>query len=440
MMKKYVLLIAKFFIFSFLPLSCVPNFLKNNDSIPNGYEKINFSPKNDPSEMIRDSLDKSISTLLSLNNIFPNYSSNIIQQMNMFLNDNQNLNSILNENIFSSVVNNLPPFPDPTSLAKAINSLDNSSFILTATPSNTINQNIQSDKNNIFTKIIGKTIQSNSLNEIQFMDNNGNIINNKNINANYKINTYYVKNFFPSWVSPLNNTNNTWEMMVQCVSAKINMVEDSNSYDIAPWPRITILHLNPNSTISDKYILVKNNIIYNTINQSSFIPIGNITQRTQRIYNASTNGLAPQSLLFNSLSQIQNPSIPLTGESYVYFQDGMTSFFSRFLAASLTPKVILNNFTSWQISVNKSWFDITRKLDSSNNIPQYIGKIPANYLNNQNIPVNSSYSSDYQLGGIHYIDQTDTKELLLQVPNNLDATSIGLDESSLKNICLNIIN
>jgi hypothetical protein len=442
-MKKHILLVATFLIFSFLPLSCIPNLFKNNDSIPSGYEKINFSAYNNPSELIRDSLDQSNSTILSLNNIFPNYSSNIIQQMNLFINNNKSLNLILNESIFSSIVNKLPSFPDPNTLLNAINLLNSSSFILTATPTNTLDPKVQSDSSNIFTKITGTPIQVNALNGIQFIDNNGNNISSSNITAKYTINTYYIKNFYQSWSFPLNNTNNTnstWEFMVQCVKANLTILGDTNTYNIPPWPRISIILLNPNTTITDKYILIKNTLKYNSINQPTFIPIGNISQRTQRAYNSISNGFAPQSLIFNSLTQIQSQNTPLTGGNYIYFQDGMTSFFSRLLASYLTQKNMINSFASWQILVNKSWFDITRTLDSSYNIPTFTGNIPVNFLSAQNIPVNISYSKDFQPGGIHYIDPTDTTDFLPQIPNILDATSIGLDETTLTTVCSNIMN
>ena len=442
-MKKHILFIASFSFFIFIPLSCIPNLFKNNDSIPTGYEKINFSPYNNPSELIRDSLDQSNSTLLGLNNIFPNYSPNIIQQMNLFIHDNQNLNTILNENIFSNVVNNLPSFPNQNTISNSINLLNSSSFILTATPINTLSPSIQSDSSHLFTKIVGNPVQVNSLNSIQFTDVNGNVINNKNITAQYTVNTYYAINFYQSWLFPLNNTNNTnsnWEFMVQCVKANLTILGDNNTYNIPPWPRIAIVLLNPNTTITDKYILIKNNLVYNSIVPPTFVPMGNITQRTQRTYSSLSNGLAPQSLLYNSITQIQNVSIPLTGDNHIYFQDGMSSFFSRLLSSNLTNTNMYNNFASWQILVNKSWFDMIRTLDSSYNIPAFTGNIPINYLNSQNIPVNSSYSNDFQPGGIHYINPSDTSDFLLQIPNILDATSIGLNETSLTTICSNIMN
>ncbi len=304
-MKKHFLLITASTISIFTPLSCVPNLFKNNDSIPNGYEKINFAPYNNPSELNRNSLDQSESNLLSLNNIFPNYSPNIVQQMMLFLKDNQNLNSILSESIFSSAVNNVPLFPNSNTISNNIKLLNSSSFIFTATPINTLAQSIQSDKNGIFTKVVGTPIQVNSLNGIQFTDANDNVINNDKITAQYTVNTYYSLNFYQSWTFPLNNPNkigSSWEFMVQCVKANLTILDESNTYSIPPWPRIAIVLLNPNTTVTDKYILIKNNLVYNSINQPTFIPIGNLIQRTQRTYNSISNGLAPQSLLLNSLT------------------------------------------------------------------------------------------------------------------------------------------
>ncbi len=117
----------------------------------------------------------------------------------------------------------------------------------------------------------------------------------------------------------------------------------------------------------------------------------------------------------------------------------MSSFFSRLVSSKLTKKNMLNNFASWQISVNKSWFDITRNLDFSNHVPSFIGDIPMNYLNSQNIPVNSSYSNDFQPSGIHNIDITDSTYFLPQIPNILNAASIGINEASLTEICKNIM-
>ena len=437
-MKKHFLFFPILFIHLFGIFSCIPNFLKNNDSTPTGYEKINFSPKYSPSEIIRDALDQSNPMLLSLNNIFPNYSLNIIQNMDRYLKLNNNINSILNENSFTQYIKTFPSFPSLISINNTINSLETSSFIKNVTPIDKNILNYQNDKNNIFTKITGAPSKVSTLNNIQFFDLNGNIIDNSNINAKYIINTFYAINFYPSWVFSLNNPNSvasSWEFMVQCVSANVTIKGDSNTYTLPPWPRITIVLLNPNTSNTNEFVLIKNSLVFNNISTPTFIPLGNIHQKTLRTYNINATGLAPQSILYNSISQIQNPSSQLAEENYSYFQDGMSSFFARFSSANLIQNQIINTFASWQILVNKSWFDITRPLSEMNNTPSLI---PISYLNYQNVPVNNNYSNDFKLGGIHYINPASPNDILLQVPNSLNASSVGMDENSLNNIC-NII-
>ena len=154
-----------------LSTSCIPNFLKNNDSIPRGYEKIDFSPLLSPKEMIRDPLEKSGISISSINYIFPNYSSNLVDQVKTFSSSNQSLNSILNEYHFANFVSSIPNFPDTNNLTSAINLLDNASFIKTVTPLDSFDIPKTTDLNNIiFTEIVGQQKDVPNLNEIQFFN------------------------------------------------------------------------------------------------------------------------------------------------------------------------------------------------------------------------------------------------------------------------------
>ncbi len=433
------ILITVFLIF--FNTSCIPNFLKNNDSIPYGFEKVDFSPIQNPREMTRASLDKSTSSLNSLNNIFVSYSENIIKQKENFINKDQVLNKILSEDVLNNFVQKLPDFLDNTSLTKAINNLDPSSFVLTTTPLNLDSSLKNIDTSYIFTQITGQQQKVTKLNEIQYFDENNILIDNSNISSTFLVNTYYARNLNSNWNFPLNNTtssNSNWELLVQCVSAQINIIDKNIIYNIPAWPRVSIIQLNPNLLNTDKYILVKNNLFLDLIKTKNFIPVGNMNTRTLRIFNNSNINFSPQSSIYYSLKIIETPSNPLIGKNYIYFQDGMTNFFSRFISGDIDKENILNVFVSWQALINKSWFDLTRKIDSSYNVPYYTNTIPLNYLNNKNLPVHISSSKDFQNGGIHYIDPND-KSYLLNIPNLVDATSIGLNEIILTNICNNII-
>ncbi len=439
-MKKIITHILLTVFLIFFNTSCIPNFLKNNDSIPYGFEKIDFSPLQNPREMTRASLDKSTNSLNSLNNIFVNYSENIIKQKENFINKDQVLNEILTEDILNNFVQNLPDFIDNNSLARAIKNLGPSSFVITTTPLNLDSSLKNIDTSNVFIQLTGQQNKVTKLNEIQYFDENGILIDSSNISSNFFVNTYYARNLNSNWNFPLNNSTNSnsnWELLVQCVSAQIKILNKNTTYNIPSWPRVSIIQLNPNLTNTDKYILIKNNLFLDLIKTQSFIPVGNMNTRTLRIFNNSNINFSPQSSIYYSLKIIDTPSNPLIGKNYIYFQDGMTSFFSRFISGEIDKENITNTFVSWQALINKSWFDITRKLDPSNNVPYYSNIIPLNFLNNKNLPVNNSSSKDFQTGGIHYIDPND-KTNLLNIPNLIDASSIGLNETILTNICNNI--
>lgn len=330
-MKKQILFILLFFLAPFVIFACIPNLFKNNDSVPSGYDKINFSPANNPSELIRDSLDKSLPTIQSANNIFSNKGPLLSSQIQSFINSSYIINTILNENDFASYISDIPTYTDPTILKNKINALNSNSFIFTLDPINSFNQSFEPDSF-IFTKIIGKPKTSTNLYDLKIINNTTNeIIKDKNIKSRlFTINTYYARNLFPSWNFPLNNSKNTkftWEILLQCTKSEITLEGDNNKYEVSVWPRIAIIQLNSNSTLTDRYILIKNNLIFDE-NQKIIYSRSNLFQRTQRNYNLNSNGLAPQSYILNWLTTLDNMSTNTSGESYIFFQDGMSSFFT----------------------------------------------------------------------------------------------------------------
>lgn len=100
---------------------------------------------------------------------------------------------------------------------------------------------------------------------------------------------------------------------------------------------------------------------------------------------------------------------------------------------------MIHTFASWQTSVNKDWFEINRNRDASGNLPDFLGNLPIKYLNKDNNEVENTYSKDFQLGGIHYVNPKDTKPMLLEIPNSLNDNNLGLSEKDLTNICQNIV-
>ncbi|KAB8028101.1 hypothetical protein [Fluviispira multicolorata] len=427
---------TSFIFFLVLIDGCSLNIFSNDDSVPKGYEKFNFSPLYNPTELIRDSLDKSISSLNEIKPVFNQKTQTLDQHIDYFIIDNNSFKEILLEQSFTDFISQLPTFPDQDILKSAKKQIV-SSFIMNAIPENLFDQNYQMDDLFLFKKYGSKTSEDKTA-KVKIINSDLNDISiNDNLAVKISTRIYYSRNLYESIIFPIiddtiSQSKSTWEFTLQCAQAQITNAKGIQ-YLVKPWPRIVILQTNSTSNLTDKYILIKNSLIKNSVDEFIFTPSTSFLQNTKRQFILNENGFPPSSTINNTLYAFNIPNS--YGHNYSYFQDGMSSFFSHLSSLITDQDHAYNSYSSWQTLINKSYVEVSRKLNPDHSIPDYNKILSVHYLNKENNPVDISYSQDFQTGGIHYIDVKNVNKILLSYSKEKDAKYLGISENFLTNTC-----
>lgn len=419
--------------------ACTANFLKNNESTPEGFQKIDFSPKQNPSELIRNSLDQSTDSLASVENIFSNYNTNLVMSVQNYINLNNIINQSFDEKSLINTISIISPYLSKDKISKVVSNIENTNIIFNATPMNTLDDKIISDNYGIFYKIITEAQKQDDIFYLNIFDKNGNEIDKNKLNIELTSLNYYARNLFQSLIFPIKDekSKNSWEFFIQCISGNITDASTNIKYNLTPWPRVTILQLNPNTKISTKFSFHKNSLF---LIEDKFKAVNNLYQNTVRSFIVNDNLLPPNSSLKNQIISIPNPLSKDKSFNATFYQEGMSKFFSRFMSSNIENFNIFYNFSSWQVKINKSWFGANKNLDSNYTIVEDNKNISLNYLNYLNTPVNQNYSKDFQPNGIHYININNTNEVLLEIPNNIEFNKEILDETKITNFCSELLS
>ncbi|WGL60945.1 hypothetical protein QEJ31_04955 [Pigmentibacter sp. JX0631] len=428
-MFNKVLVIASYFLFC----SCSAKLFSNNDSTPSGFRKIDFSPKQNPTELIRDPLDQSNESLTSIDYIFDNYNKNLLRDVKIYIQLNSSLQNSYDENSITKTVNQLSPYLNTDVINKTIPLIDSNNFIFSASPMNTLNKNIVSDTYGIFYKFNSETIKKNNLEELYFIDDKGNTIEKEKYSTVFFVKNYYARNLNKSLIYPINSEiKNNWEIFIQCANGSFTDIQNNLTYLLPTWPRVIILQLNPNTKNTIKYSLHKNVIVKS---DNSFVPTANIYQNTTRSFNFNDLSLPANSTLKNHIISIPVPSKKENTFNAIYSQEGMSKFYSRFSSNYINNFKNYSNFSSWQILINKSWIGFSQNLDTNYNTIEKPDKIVINYLNLKNLPVDQNYSKDFLPNGIHYVDTSDPNTILTNIPDKLSIDSNLINEELVLNFC-----
>ncbi len=419
--------------------SCSVNFLKNNDSTPDGFQKIDFSPKQDPSELIRNSLDQSTDSLASVENIFSNYNKNLVKSVQNYSYLNNIINQSFDEKSLINTISFISPYPSNDKIAKLVSNIENSNIIFNATPMNTLDYKIQGDSYGIFYKLTTESQKSNDIFPLNIFDKSGKEFDKNKLDIQLISLNYYARNLYPSLYFQINDekNKNSWEFFIQCISGTITDTQTNRKYNLTPWPRVTILHLNPNTKTSTKFSFHKNSLL---LVDDNFLAISNLYQNTTRSFIVNDNLLPPSSSLKNQIISIPNPLDKDKSFNAIFYQEGMSKFFSRFINSNIENSNIFYNFSSWQIKINKSWFGTSKELDSNYTIIDDNKNISLNFLNYLNYSVNQNYSKDFQPNGIHYINTNNPKETYLEIPNTIEYNKELVDETIINSFCATQFN
>lgn len=429
-MRKIVVLLV-----SVITISCSANFFKNDDSIPAGFQRIDFSPKQNPRELIRDPLEQSYESLNSAKKIFKNSNLKLPDNIDEYLKFNNYLRQSYDEKTIANTIASIVPYISNEEINKIIKSSEANSPIFTATPKNYGELKIPIESQNILYKYTEKIKHENFLDIITFFDENKEKISKDKITASFRIINHYARNLNES-LSFLNfdkKGKHSWELFIQCARGEIS-IKDQGNYAIPPWPRIIILQLNPNTRSTNKFTLHKNTLLKlnNTIK-----PMSNIYQNTTRSYIPSEILLPPNSILKNHIISKPNPFDKEKSANFIFFQEGMSKFFSQFMSSMIDNFKIDYNFSSWQILINKSWFNFFKKMNSNFEIEQDNSTITLNYLNSSNNIVDQNYSKDFLQNGIHFIDKNNINNYLLEIPDNLKINPELIEEEKITQFCAN---
>lgn len=418
---------------SILLCACSSKLFSNNESTPTGFRKIDFSAKQNPTELIRDPLDQSSDSLSSVDSIFNSYNINLLRDVKLYVQLNSSLQNSYDENSIISTIYQVSPYLNQDAINKTINSIENNNFIFSASPMNTLNKNIQTDKYGIFYKFNSEINTKNNIDELYFLDDNGNTIEKERYTTQLFVKNYYSRNLYQSLTYPMDSDKkNTWELFIQCAKGIFTDVQNNISYNISTWPRVIILQLNPNTKNTNKYSLHKNVFLKSNNN---FIASSNLYQNTTRSFNIIDSSLPANSTLKNQIISIPFPTKKESSFNAIYSQEGMSKFYSRFNNIYINNFKSYSNFSSWQILINKSWFGFIQNLDNNYNIINNNEKMTLNFLNFNNLPVNQNYSKDFLQNGIHYIDINDSNSFLTSIPDKLSIDSSLIDENLIKSFC-----